>query len=144
MMLNKGIKNKSSLSALVKYGKKLTISHSAMHLKSKLTFDDNNVIINFHSFIDEYMDFIKPILINYTLTDSEYEKYIYQPKLFCLDNYGDAELWSILLKVNNMTSIMDFDRKDLVLFTDEIFDILSEILILESDDIRDNKIKIGE
>ena len=43
-----------------------------------------------------------------------------------------------------MTSIMEFDRKDLVLFTDEIFDILSEILILESSDIRDNKIKIGE
>ena len=143
-MLNKGLKTKNTLSSLVKYGKKLALSHSALHIKSKLTFNVTNVIVNYHSYIDEYMDFIKPILIKYTLTDSEYEKYIYQPKLFCLDNYGEAELWSILLKVNNMTSIMEFDRKDLVLFTDEIFDILSEILILESDDIRDNKIKIGE
>lgn len=144
MMFNKGLKNKSSLSSLVKYGKTLTISHSSTHIKSKLKFDDTNVIINYRSFIDEYMDFIKPILKKYTLTDSEYEKYIYQPKLFCLDNYGEAELWSILLKVNNMTSVTDFDKKELILFTDEIFDIISEILILESDEIRDNKIKIGE
>lgn len=143
-MLNKGLQTKNTLSSLVKYGKKLPLSHSAMHIKSKLKFNDTNVIVNYHSFIDEYMDFIKPILIKYTLTDNEYEKYIYQPKLFCLDNYGEAELWSILLKVNNMTSILEFDRKDLILFTDEIFDILSEILILESDDIRDNKLKVGE
>lgn len=143
-MLNKGLKTKNTLSSLVKYGKKLPLSHSSMHIKSKLTFGDTNVIVNYHSFIDEYMDFIKPILVNYTLTDNEFEKYIYQPKLFCLDNYGEAELWSLLLKVNNMTSIMEFDRKELVLFTDEIFELLSEILILESDDIKENKIKIGE
>lgn len=144
MIINKGLKSKSSLSSLIKYGKSLTISHSSTHIKSKLKFDDTNVIINCRSFIDEYIDFIKPILKKYTLTDSEYEKYIYQPKLFCLDNYGEAELWSILLKVNNMTSVMEFDKKELVLFTEEIFDIISEILILESDEIRDNKIKIGE
>lgn len=144
-MFNTGIKNKSSLSSLVNYGKKLNLSHSAMHIKAKLKFENgDNVIINYHSFIDEYMDFIKPILIKYTLSDNEYEKYVYQPKLFCLEHYGDAELWSILLKVNNMTSIMDFDRKELILFTDEIFDIISEILILESDNIQENKIKIGE
>ena len=45
-MLNKGLKTKNTLSSLVKYGKKLPLSHSALHIKSKLTFNDTNVFFS--------------------------------------------------------------------------------------------------
>lgn len=133
----------SNMESLIKAGKNLDISHEKMHLKAFFIDKENNkIIINYTSLIDKYYDFIKKIIIDYEMTDEEFIKYKFQPKRFCMDMYGTTELWSTLLRINNMVSAIQFTNKKIKAFTQDIFDVLNEILILEDDRLKSNRIEV--
>lgn len=130
----------STIDDIIKYGNSLPISHDKIHLKSSLKDTmGNNVIVNYSSFVNKYIDFLQPIIVEVTLTDNEYEKYKFQPKFLSFDMYGTTELWSSILLLNNLSSATEFTKKKIKLFTKDIFTFLNEILILEDDNIKDNK-----
>lgn len=127
------------LTDFASYGNKLDISHAKLHLKSKLETDSvNSIIVNSTSLPNKYWDYIKAQTYKTTLTDEQYLAYRYQPKMYCYDKFGTTELWSLLLKVNNMTCVTDFNTHTFLTFHDSIFTILNEILILEDTDIAIN------
>lgn len=124
----------------VAYGEELDLAHGKMFVRTPIVIGDNKVIIsNYTSILTPYMDYIKTALVDYTITDEEMMEYKYKPKYFCLMKYGTMELWSLLLRVNNMKSIMDFKKKNIKVFNELlIFDIINEILILEEARIQKN------
>lgn len=127
------------LSEFASYANKLDISHAKLHLKSKLKFNnDNTVIVNSESLPNKYWDFIMAQTHKVTLSDQEYVTYRYQPKMYCYDTYGTTELWSLLLKINNMTCAAEFNTKTFLGFYDDIFAVINEILILEDTNIAIN------
>lgn len=133
----------SNMETLIKAGKNLEISHEKMHLKAFFIDNGNNkIIINYTSLIDKYQDFMSKIIIDYEMTDEEFIKYKFQPKKFCMDMYGTTELWSTLLRINNMVSALQFTNKKIKAFTQDIFDVLNEILILEDDKLKSNRIEV--
>ena len=137
MMAN--ITNYGNASSFVDYEKTIGISHSKVHLKSRIKKEDIDIIVNSSSFGNKYFDYLRDICYKRTLTDKELLKYRYQPKMFCYDNYGSTELWSLLLKMNHMTSITEFNKKTIyVFYSSRIFKLLNEILILERYDITKN------
>jgi len=138
------IKNSHSLSDYGQYNNKVDITMHKLHLKDKLTMTSNNtaLIINTTSLPNKYWDYLMKRCIEYTFSDKDYLRYKYQPKLFCYEFYGNLELWSFLLKVNHMTSILDFNKKTIKVFDDGIIKLLEEILIIEDPDIRRNSIYI--
>lgn len=134
----------NTISELVDYSKSLNISHSKIHIKGK--FVDNNgnsIIMNYESLLNKYRDFLGKIIITRTLTDAEYAKYKFQPKLMSFELYGTTELWSSILSINNLTSASEFTMQKLKLFTYDIFDVINEILILEDDEIKANNAEVG-
>jgi len=134
----------SSIDDIIEYGKGLSISHDKLHLKGKITDPEgNSIIVNYSSLVDKYMNSLKPYIVDVTLNEEEYLKYRYQPKALSLDLYNTTELWSLILKINNISSISEFNLKTLKLFTKDIFRILNEILILEDDNIKTNKNENG-
>lgn len=124
----------------VRYGEELELSHSKLFVKTPISIGDNKLIIaNYTSIINPYMDYIKKTLVDYTISDEEMMEYKYKPKYFCLMKYGTMELWSLLLRVNNMKSIMDFKKKNIKVFNSQlIFDTINEIIILEDERIQSN------
>lgn len=133
----------SNMETLIKAGKNLDISHEKIHLKAFFTDKGNKkIIINYTSLIDKYQDFMSKIIIDYEMTDEEFIKYKFQPKKFCMDMYGTTELWSTLLRINNMVSALQFTNKKIKAFTQDIFDVLNEILILEDDKLKSNRIEV--
>lgn len=131
----------NTISDIIEAGNKLEMSHSKLHFKSKYTTPENNdVIINYSSIIDKYNDFVQKIVTEIELSELEYLKYRFQPKRFCMDYYGTTELWSSLLRINNMTSAVQFTKTKIKAFTQDIFDVLNEIMIMEEEEIRDNRI----
>lgn len=124
----------------VLYGEKLDLSHSDFFIKTPIEIDSSTLIIsNYTSILSHYMDYINKSLIDHTFSDEDMMLYNFKPKLFCLDNYGTVELWSLLLRVNNMSSIIDFKKKNIKVFNiTTIFNILNEIMILEKGQIDSN------
>jgi hypothetical protein len=80
--------------------------------------------------------------VSITFTDEEYMKYRFQPKRFCMDFYDTTELWSSILRINNMTSASQFVNQTIKAFTQDVFDVINEIMILEDERIRDNRLEI--
>lgn len=144
MPLYKSIYDCTTLEDFDGYDESLKISHKGLHLQSAVLNKANNkrVILNHISLINKYYYALMEHTMEITLSNEEYMKYIYQPKKYCFDTYGTTELWSLLLKVNGMSSSIEFNTKKLRVFTSDIFQVLNEILILEKEEIEKNKINV--
>jgi len=63
------------------------------------------------------------------------KKYKYRPDYLSYNQYGTTMLWQILMYVNNVPSILDFDLVRVVIPSlDAITDILSDLYIIPSPD----------
>lgn len=129
----------STIPDLISFGKSLDLSHAKLHTRSSFfAEDDARIIINYTSILDKYYELIKKNTTIIEMNENEFDKYRFQPKRFCMDFYNTPELWSLLLRINNITSATQFDMKKIKVFTSDIFDVLNEILILEENAIRQN------
>lgn len=120
------------------YDRNTPLSYSHQHFKSKITSGENDIVVNTDFIPTKYFDIIKDNAQTITLTDAEYINYKYQPKKFCFDRYGSIELWGILLRLNNMTSVADFTNQTFKTPPSNILTLLNEMMILEVDNIEKN------
>lgn len=124
----------SSMSEMIEYGKSLSISQDALAFPVKIqTSLYDNIIINYETMYSGYLEQLQEYLVEYTMSDQEYIKYKYQPKLFCYDKYGIMDVAYILLRVNQMSSTLEFTKKKIKIFNENFFDMLLEIQILEDE-----------
>lgn len=132
------------IEGFIEYGKSLDLAHHKFFLKEKISDNrDGNIIFNLESLIDKYFDVIQSQYVeSYTLSDEDLIDYIYNPKRFCYEIYGTTELWSALLRINNMRTVMEFNQKNIKSFKLNILDGLTEILNLEKDIIQKNESEI--
>lgn len=141
--MNPNISSYDTITSLPDYTRRLDLSYSKMFLKSLVPSNDNTLIVNSTSLANKYFDYILDTAITLELTNAEYMKYRYQPKLFCYETYGTTELWALLLKINHFTSITEFNTKKIKVFSGNIFNVLNEILVNESTNILENEESIG-
>lgn len=136
----------NSVDDCVQYGEELELAHGKLFVKTPLKIGDDKLIIsNYASILNPYMDYIKKTLVDYEISDKDMLIYKYKPKYFCLTTYGTMELWSLLLRVNNMKSIMDFKKNKIKIFDKIlIFDVLNEIIILERHKTQKNNEEIDK
>lgn len=130
----------SDIQGQVEFGQSLDISHSILHRKTK--FKDKYGVDIIHCtlpLLTRYVDLISDYIIDVEMTEEEFKQFRYQPKALSLEHYGTTELWSSILSINNMDSVVEFNKKKLKLFRNDIMDILEEILILEEDNIKDDR-----
>ena len=130
------------MSDLEKYGKGLDISHSKLFLKSKIDTPKGKIIVNTIALTTKYLDVLKKSCILTTLSDSDYLYYKWQPKLYCYNVFGTTELWSLLLRVNNLISASEFTLQTFLTFSSKTIPIINEMLILEESNILNNQYEI--
>ena len=58
---------------------------------------------------DDYFDEFKKASVRVELTEDEILKYKYRPKLLCYDIYDNAELYYIILRLNDLYNVKDFN-----------------------------------
>lgn len=71
-------------------------------------------VISYNIFND-YIDELNDLAVYVTLTDEEYNKYLYRPKILAYDLYGSTELFFLILILNNICNVKEFDFKRLKL-----------------------------
>jgi GH18 family chitinase len=80
---------------------------SFCNTRDGITYDTYNTLTDY---IDEIRD---EYCIDVTLTTDQLEKYRYRPKLLCYDIYGNTELAFIILIINDMCNVKQFNKKKL-------------------------------
>lgn len=132
------LKNTSTIKELIFAGKQEQYSSDKLHLKTVTNSSGQAIIINLYSIIDKYIDDLEQFIQEVELTDSELIKYRFQPKKLCVDLYDTIDLAPLILKINNMTSLLEFDRRKLRLFRTSITTYLNEITVLETNSMAKN------
>lgn len=126
------IKRVSTIKDLIRVGKQIKYTSDKLHFKALCETSNEKFIFNIYSILDRYMDDLESLIEEIELNDKEYIRYKYQPKRLCVDIYDCADLAPLILKINNMTSILEFNKQTVRLFRTSIIDYLNEIIILEN------------
>lgn len=107
-------------------------------LKDGIIYSKDNVIYN-------YLDILKGKSKKLKLTDSEYHKYRFKPKLLAYDLYGSSELFFVIMAINGICDIKDFDMKKFRMLTPkDLNSLLSQIYSADIDYIEYNRQEVGE
>ena len=108
------------------------------------SIDGKSVLLSYNILNDyrkEIFDFIIPI----TLTNEEFQKYQYQPKKLAYDLYGSTEYYYMILFINSMTNIKEFNRRRINLMrAKDMSNVLSAIYSSESEYIERTQQLISE
>ena len=134
---------KSTIQDVISAGKELKLCNRELSLKSVLTnSNDEKFIINITNVFEQYYEILLENTVVVTLTDEEYLKYRFKPKVLSFDLYGTIELHYLLLRLNHVYSVINFDFTELRVFNTNILDLLNEILVLENDNLIGNEVDI--
>lgn len=83
-----------------------------------LSFSDirDGLVYDTYNVTSDYIDELREeYCVNVVLSESQLSKYKYRPKLLCYDIYGNGELAFIILLINDMANVKQFNRKNLLM-----------------------------
>ena len=116
----------ASLDAFVNAKTTSKISYYYLSLLEKDT--ENNIEYDVYNIISDYLQDLKKMCTTITLSDKEYYTYRFRPKLLANYLYGNGELYFIILMLNDIWSVKDFDKRTLKLISkSDLSDALSSI-----------------
>jgi hypothetical protein len=88
----------------------------------------SNIEYDVFNVLSDYINELKDMSKTVTLSDDEYNIYKYKPKLLSYYLYGNTELYFIILWINDIWSVKDFDFHTLKLIKNsDLSDALSRI-----------------
>ena len=122
----------TTVDGFIDAGENLDISESTMSFKNVI---DDSVVLAYHNVITKFYRVLSSFIVEITLSDEEFDRYIQQPKKYCYEMYGTPELAYSLLYINDMPSVTDFKRKKIKVFTDDIMDAIVELMSLNEEDL---------
>lgn len=134
---------KSTIQDVISAGKELKLCNRELSLKQVLTNSaDEKFIVNITNLFERYYEILLDNSVIVVLTDEEYLKYRFKPKVLSYDLYGTKELHYLLLRLNYVYSVINFDFKELRVFNTNILELLNEIMVLENDNYIDNELSV--
>lgn len=99
-----------------------------------LSKPDEYIRVPYGSITNKYRDFLAASQIVIALDDSQVSHYRYNPRLLAKDLYGTAELWYMILELNNLSSVIEFrDIEYINIYQPDLFyKMINEIMIMEN------------
>lgn len=72
-------------------------------------------------------------------TEQMYNAYKWKPKLLSYRLYNTTDLWHLLLWLNDMTSVTQFNKRSFIVFDPDAMPIMNQIIELESNAMLANR-----
>lgn len=105
---------------------------------NNLSFRDkyDNIIYPIKNIIDDYTDELNELLVDVVMSESEFLRYRYRPKLLAFDIYGNAELDFLILAMNGVCNMKEFDSRSIKLIKNKDLDnFITSIFNANKDDL---------
>ena len=120
--------------------------------QNSLILDNINEYVNFDGFkipvhcilSDKYRGIILENCVKITLSEELFNVYQYRPKYLSLKLYGYTDLWHLILWINDMTSVTQFNKKIIYVYDPDALDVLDRIISLEQAELDENKYNMPE
>ena len=97
------------------------------------SIDGKSVLLSYN-ILNDYRKEIYDIKKKKNITNEEFQKYQYQPKKLAYDLYGSTEYYYMILFINSMTNIKEFNRRRINLMrAKDMSNVLSAIYSSESE-----------
>lgn len=133
----------STIQSIIEAGRELKITGNDLHFKHVVTnTKGEKSVVLMNAIFEKYYSLMLDHSVLVELTDVEYHKYRYKPRVMSTDLYGTPELHFLLLRLNHLVSVTEFDLKELRVFEQDIVGILNEIIIHENDNYIDNEVSV--
>ena len=126
----------------IEAGQNLAFGHEKYMLKYQT--EQSKIIVPMQSLIQKYRGAFRKYIVEYEMTDTEFERWKYNPKRMCKEMYGTPELWTEILFINHMVGITEFKKQTVKLYTLGIIDAINELLMIYKMDIADNRASLEE
>lgn len=124
---------------LVKLGPIDDVTYTKFSLLTNLS----NIQIPSQNIIFDYMDEMEKLAVNVYLTETEYQRYKYKPKLLSYDIYGTTEAYFVIMALNNIIDVRDFTMKKLKMLKRDALDfVLGSIYTANENLINQNRVQI--
>lgn len=136
----------STIEDFIELGENDEITYNNMALFTR-DLTNGAFIYSFENVIGNYLDELREAAVECTVTDSEWIEYRYNPYRLSNTLYGTTQLYYVILFMNNMISIKDFNlnsRKILLLGKTELNRFIDMIMSAESNRIKLNREYIEE
>lgn len=113
-------------------------STSFLEKFSSLTLVSYNI---FNDYLDEMID----LSVSVSLSDVEYNRYLFRPKLLAYDVYGSTEIYFIIMMLNNICNVKEFNFKKVrMLRVEDLEKVISAVYNSERYRLDINRSKIRE
>lgn len=122
-----------TIEEFIEAGKGVILTYQNLSLKSHI---DKNIKFPFKNVFNDYLpDFINTSVIkNVQLTDEEFNKYKYRPKILAYDIYGTTDLDFVILAINRISTPKDFVYKKIKMISkNHLNELLTAIYNAEKD-----------
>lgn len=96
-----------------------------------------------YNVLNDYISELINISLTVTLSDLELAKYKYKPKLLAYDLYGSTELYFIILALNGICDVKDFNMRNIKLLKkDDLQNVISTIYNSETQALQQNRTNV--
>lgn len=134
--------NTNYIDDFIDAGQNLAFGHEKYMLKYQT--EQSKIVVPMQSLIQKYRGAFRKYIVEYEMTDKEFERWKYNPKRMCKEMYGTPELWTEILFINHMVGITEFKKQTVKLYTLGIIDAINELLMIYKMDIADNRASLEE
>ena len=121
------------------------ITYSQFSILVKCIGENSVVQYAQDNIIYDYLNELNESAVEYEMTDDEFVKYRYKPKLLAYDLYGSTEMYFVIMALNGMCNIKDFNKRKLkLLYRSRLLELLNEIYSAESEYIKYNRLHLDD
>jgi hypothetical protein len=136
-------RSRSTIQSVIEEGLELKMTAKDLSFKEIIeNSSGEKFIVNMYNLYEKYYELLLEHAVTVVLTEDEYRKYRFNPRLLSKDLYGTAELHYMLLRLNYVYSIINFAFTEVRVFKTTITSLLNEIMVMESEDYTDNEVAI--
>jgi hypothetical protein len=134
-----------TIEQFIKAGSNTLLSYNNLAL---LENTDNNGPLVVYNLLNDYLNDISKTnaVVTAVFKDIDVMRYAYKPKLLCNDVYGSGELYFVILALNNMCDVKQFNlsNKKIKMIKREFMEqIMSYIYNVENSNIVDNRNRLN-
>ena len=108
-------KNTYTVENFIDAGASITLTYNNLSFIESI--NNGTIQCPIFNVIDDYMYELKRLAVDIEFSDSEYQKYIYKPKLLAHDIYKNPELFFVILLINGICDVKEFNKRKIKLIS---------------------------